>query len=281
MWTHKDRLLATKMEFQLALADDIPRSKALAVMKRWDKFVAEHNRKASVSANNAWHTSPLWVLAEAEAAIKTNAMYSIISIICAFAVVLLFTRDVFLALCAVVLVLSITSGVAFFIVVITPSTFGAIEAISLVVFIGYSVAYILNVADTFGREMKSTDLTTENEQPEVCMERAVLKIGGATLGSAITTLCTGIFAACCTLQIFVRLGLVVIVATLVSTFFGLVVLPALLIVVRFPARSFQRKRGERRFFALYCCRLRKEHAMTSDAYRADDDGDEVPGHRVF
>lgn len=60
---------------------------------------------------------------------------------------------------------------------------------------------------------------------------AVLRLGGATLSSAVSTVGSNIFLLLCTMNIFVKLGAVVIAVTVVSIYFALVVLPAALMLV--------------------------------------------------
>merc|ERR1719387_2131020 len=106
---------------------------------------------ASVTANHAFHTSATWTRAEAEAAIKASTLDTIvISVTCGFVGMIIFTQDLFLASCVCLLVIAIISGLAFWIVAVMGWPIGPIEAISLVVFVGYSVTYGLHIAHVYG-----------------------------------------------------------------------------------------------------------------------------------
>lgn len=60
---------------------------------------------------------------------------------------------------------------------------------------------------------------------------AVTRVGCATIGSAVSTLGASMFLLFCTMRIFMKLGAVVMVVTALSGMAGLVVLPALLILI--------------------------------------------------
>jgi hypothetical protein len=60
---------------------------------------------------------------------------------------------------------------------------------------------------------------------------AVLHVGGATMSSAVSTMGSSMFLLFCTMNIFVKLGSVVIAVTFLSIVFALVPLPALLLKV--------------------------------------------------
>jgi len=60
---------------------------------------------------------------------------------------------------------------------------------------------------------------------------AVLRVGSATVSSAVSTLCSSIFLLFCTVTVFGKLGAVVMAVTILSLYFALVPLPALLMLV--------------------------------------------------
>merc|ERR1712061_741830 len=116
-------------------------------MARWDAFVDERNRHASVTGNRAWPSAGAWVRAEAEIAIvESTELTIVLSAVCGGLGMLMFTADPWLSFLVLVVVLGIISGLAFFMVTLMAWRLGPIEVISLVVFVGYSVTYALHVA---------------------------------------------------------------------------------------------------------------------------------------
>lgn len=238
MWIRKDQLLATKIDFNLRYSSELPGSEALDLMDRWNAFVADNNRQASVSANVAWHTSQVWVRAQAEAATKASMVDAIvISVLCSFLGMLLFTQNLLLAMSVFMIVACVICSLAFFMVAIMQWAIGAIEAISLVVFVGYSITYSMHIADIFGQRMNQTSPSQGPEVSEASVKAAVLQIGGATCGSAATTLISSFFLLFCTLQVFFRLGLTVLLVTILSVALTFLTLPAALVVVWLPGMS--------------------------------------------
>merc|ERR1712096_592250 len=85
-----------------------------------------------------------------------------------------------------------------------------------------------------------TKPVSEWTRDEIRMARtydAVQRVGGATLGSAITTLGSSFFLMFCVLRVFFKLGVVVFMVTLLSIVFALLVLPAILLLFG-PLESF-------------------------------------------
>jgi hypothetical protein len=76
---------------------------------------------------------------------------------------------------------------------------------------------------------------------------AVLKVGGAIISSTVSTIGSSLFLLGCTLTIFLKLGLVVIVVTTLSIFFTLVALPAVMMLLG-PSRDPCYKRIPRQLF---------------------------------
>jgi len=208
------------------------------------------NRVASVTANRAYHTAGAWVRAEAEIAVVASTVDTIIvSAVCAWLGMALFTQDPVLACVVLGLVLGIICGLAFFIVLIMQWKIGSIEVISLVIFVGYSVTYSLHVAHSYAEASPPAQLTDEDveaplaspqgsaarEYVEACRKHrtklAIVHIGTAVLSSAMSTLGSSVFLLCCTMIIFVKLGSVVICVTMMSILCALVALPSFLMVM--------------------------------------------------
>jgi multidrug efflux pump subunit AcrB len=101
-------------------------------------------------------------------------------------------------------------------------TFGAIEAIGLILFVGFSVDYTLHVAEAF------------HHAPMPKVENALHHVGWAVVSAAFTTTGSAFFLFFCTVQVFVKFGGAIILNSAWSLLFALVFFPALLTIL--PAR---------------------------------------------
>jgi len=294
LWAENGIIQAVMIQFVLDFAFDSGSVKIMEFKALWDKFVDEHNAKASTTSNMAWHTCRAWVMAEAEQAIINSTIVTIIvAAASGWLCMLMFTGDPTLALIVLCLVLAVVIGLAFFMVVLMGWAIGPIEVISLVVFVGYAVTYSLHVAHIYGEvsghdespeetekaEVKAEGLLALPDQeadpaPEVVVERppedaptsaqsgpvrddgdaaevvpealaqavkekeercarakmAVLRVGVATLSSAASTIGASLFLLGATMQVFTKLGSVIIAVSVLSCLAALVVLPAMLII---------------------------------------------------
>merc|ERR1712196_2706 len=110
---------------------------------------------------------------------------------------------------------------------------GPIETIALIVFIGYATTYSLHIAHKYGAKEALFEPTNGLEgDAAVRYQRtsfAMKSIGGAALGSAFTTASCSIFLLFCTLEIFQKVGGVIIAVTLLSILIALIPLPATLL----------------------------------------------------
>eukprot|EP00929_Paragymnodinium_shiwhaense_P100255 TRINITY_DN6244_c0_g1_i1.p1 TRINITY_DN6244_c0_g1~~TRINITY_DN6244_c0_g1_i1.p1 ORF type:complete len:1637 (+),score=371.52 TRINITY_DN6244_c0_g1_i1:85-4995(+) len=265
IWMLDGQVKAVKMAFWVNVDKYQSSGDILEYMKKWNAFIGNINREASMSADFAWHTAAAWVRAEAEVAIIGSTKDTIIiSAVCAFSAMLVFTLNFTLAATVLLLVLGIILGLAFFMVSIMGWAIGSIEVISLVVFVGYSVTYALHIAHHYAVTMEndpemlvmeakararrlqrggkaqppssSVDaeaggapdaiVLTDRELRVARTRMSVLHLGGATLSSAASTLGSSFFLLFCTLNIFVKLGSVVIAVTALSIVFALTALPA-------------------------------------------------------
>jgi len=257
---------ACKLHFSVNVANDVPSSRLLDYKVHWSKYIASRNAAASLTANRAFFTAGPFVRGEAEIAIRDSTLETImISAGCGMAGMIFFTWDPLLSLLVFVFVLLIISGLAFFMVVVMAWEIGAIEVLSLVIFVGYSVTYVLHIAHSYNEaraydvnayeaEVQANDsknntpaasgaagaqaptrLTAENMTPtQLRLARvrlAVLHVGSATLSSAVSTIGSSIFLLCCTMSIFGKLGTVVITVTMLSAISALISLPAVLMLI--------------------------------------------------
>jgi len=221
-WLRNGKVKAVKMMFIVDFSKNSATEVAAAYKKVWDDHVDAWNVGASDSAKGAWHTSHLWVRAEAQRELISSTISTLLVIVVmAFLSMLMFTLDPLLSVFVVVATVGEISGLAFFIVVVMGLAIGPIEAIALIVFIGYAVTYSLHIAHKYTSSEALGELAPPGleEGAAIRAQRtafALKSIGGATLGSATTTIGCAIFLLFCTLSIFRRLGGVVLAVTVMS-----------------------------------------------------------------
>jgi predicted RND superfamily exporter protein len=151
LWFEGEVLKACQLDISVEI-DTKKSSKVLEYKEKWDNFVREKNAFAGMSANHAFHTTGLWVKAEAHSAIIQSTVITIlIECVIGFLCILVFTGDLILAVVVVSLVVINICGLAFFMVFAYGWTIGPIEVICLVVFVGYSVTFGLHVASNYAQ----------------------------------------------------------------------------------------------------------------------------------
>jgi predicted RND superfamily exporter protein len=268
LWFGNGRVVASRISFDVDVPSDYGAENILEYKTRWDKYLNEMNNQASFTASHAWHASRAWVRAEAEVIIVGSTVNTIIiSAGSGWLGMVAFTLDPYLAFLVLLIVIGIISGLAFFMTVIMAWKLGPLEVVSLVIFVGYAVTFALHVAHSYSesfsegwKKLQPSSPESEDSQSEALISRqatifettgisvseegatlydvrrarvrdAVLRVGGATLSSAISTLGSGAPLLFCTLQLFTKLGGVVVMVTCLSGFFALVVLPATLLLL--------------------------------------------------
>eukprot|EP00747_Dinoflagellata_sp_TGD_P097427 gnl/TRDRNA2_/TRDRNA2_167136_c0_seq1.p1 gnl/TRDRNA2_/TRDRNA2_167136_c0~~gnl/TRDRNA2_/TRDRNA2_167136_c0_seq1.p1 ORF type:complete len:874 (-),score=122.21 gnl/TRDRNA2_/TRDRNA2_167136_c0_seq1:23-2434(-) len=269
LWMVDDKVRAARVQFDVNVAQGVSAETALLYMNRWDSFVEGRNTMASMTANHAWHTSDLWIRGEAEHAIVSSTVDTfLLSAVCGWLGACALTGDPWLACLVFCVVIGIVAGLVF-VMVVVGWAIGPIEVISIVVFMGYAVTYSLHIvhsynevqkddpellklltasaagADSntlFGRVLRSlgagqkqsTDKPEQLSPAELRVARtklALLRLGVSTLSSAMSTVGSGVFLLFCTMTIFVKLGGAIVIVSLFSITFALVVLPAALMRV--------------------------------------------------
>merc|ERR1719181_2482149 len=139
--------MASYVVFFLSIPNTVSSTDAMNVKGKWDQYVEAFNLKAESAIKGIWHASKLWVRAEAEKVILDSTMVTLgISLGCVFVGIVLFTRSVHLALLVMLIVTSIIIELGMFMTVIMEWPIGAIEVLSLIVFVGFAVDYCLHIA---------------------------------------------------------------------------------------------------------------------------------------
>jgi hypothetical protein len=208
LWQRDGLIKACYVEFMIDVNKHENSEKAIGHMTNWNNFMDGWNDEAARSTRGAWHSSELWVRAEAQEELVSSTIITlVIVILLAFAGMLLFTFDFLLSLYVVFATLLVLLGLSFFIVALCQWPIGPIEVIALIVFIGYAVTYSLHIAHKYGSN-DALQLPPRLDLDEASATRfqrtqfALKSIGSAALGSAFTTTGCAIFLLFCTLSIF-------------------------------------------------------------------------------
>jgi len=241
LWTRGGQVKASFMSFTIDVHRFSATALALEHQRKWDAYLDRYNAEASRFARDAWHTSSLWVRAEAQNELISSTVNTlIIVVILAFLGMVVFTHNAGLSLLVVLATMGVVSGLFFFITVVMSWAIGPIEVIGLIVFIGYAVTYSLHIAHRYG-SIDAVDSVLPDEVASKLSpaagaryrraQFALQTIGGAAIGSAATTAGSATFLVFCTLTIFQKLGGVVLAVTAMSILMALGPLPAVLLLV--------------------------------------------------
>eukprot|EP00929_Paragymnodinium_shiwhaense_P103405 TRINITY_DN6688_c0_g1_i1.p1 TRINITY_DN6688_c0_g1~~TRINITY_DN6688_c0_g1_i1.p1 ORF type:complete len:1629 (+),score=342.88 TRINITY_DN6688_c0_g1_i1:11-4897(+) len=254
LYIRDDEIRASYMTFTIDVSRTCRTNDALAHMKLWDDYLEEFNHGASRFARGAWHTSSLWVRAEAQLALVRSARTMVgIVLVLDFIIVILCSQDLWLAFLILCASIGVLSGLAWVLTVPMGWVFGPVEVISAVVVVGYAITYLMYIAYAYrtadvgvpsasedsspeeGTTSRTSRLSHWSVQFEVARSdrvmAAIRQVGPALLSSAVSTAISAIFLLCCTLTIFHRLGGVVLTVTIMSTFVALVPFLAALMIL--------------------------------------------------
>lgn len=231
-------LKATYVQFTVGLNYMTAQSSTiLSLMQEWDNVVDEINQNAPPELGSTWHTSSLWIRAEAEMAIVNSTVLTmLVSAICGFLGALFFTHwDPFLSLMVVVNVIGVTLALAWFMMVLMGWAVGVLEVLGLIVFVGYSITYTLHIAHKYQEHMLSSESIQLGRQAQarrrLAVSYALRSMSGSIVGSAITTLGSSFFLFFCQLVIFVKLATVLFSVTFFACVFATLAFPAALLCV--------------------------------------------------
>lgn len=190
-------------------------------MKAWQEFIDKQNRNAggAKSLGSAIVSTDLFVRTEAELRIVGSALSSwLVSVACALAAVVAFTRSAFLSVAATFAIFGTAACSLFTITSVFQWHFGLMEAVSLIVFCGFSVDYPLHVVQAYVQERRHG----------AGIRQALLEVGFAVASGCATTVGAASFLLLCQISIFTRFGQVLMANMLFSLVFALVWIPALL-----------------------------------------------------
>jgi hypothetical protein len=240
MWLRNDEVKAMYAKFQIDYNRNSQTAPTIALMEKWDDAIEVWNDESSRFARGAWHISDLWVRAQAqEELISSTALTLVVVLVLAFIGMVIFTADVVLSFFVVMATIVVVCLLAFFITTLMNWAIGPIEVIALIVFLGYAVTYSLHIAHRYGEPealkspvfLPGVDLSESAHTRYQRTDFAMKAIGGAAIGSAVTTTGCAVFLLFCTLTIFQKLGGVVLAVTVMSITIALGPLPAALMLM--------------------------------------------------
>eukprot|EP00929_Paragymnodinium_shiwhaense_P066544 TRINITY_DN33387_c0_g1_i1.p1 TRINITY_DN33387_c0_g1~~TRINITY_DN33387_c0_g1_i1.p1 ORF type:complete len:1235 (-),score=180.33 TRINITY_DN33387_c0_g1_i1:186-3890(-) len=241
------------IRYSMQLKDTFEKSSpqdAQVLKAKWDEHMSSWNSKAEPSIRGARHASVFWIYATKNQELVRsvlNTFYVFLGV--AFGIMLLFTGSVALSLLVAAASVLVLCGLGFFIVVVMGWSLGLLEGICLIYFMGYAVTYSLHVGHHYGAahtlQLPAGDWKL-SRSGVIRLSRvnfALTSIGGATLGSGVTTAGASFFLLFSRLTVFERLGGMCMVVTLVSVIFALIPLPAFLSIIgpRQPGAALWRK----------------------------------------
>jgi hypothetical protein len=225
------RVRAIRLDFLLELGTQAAVGVAIDALKAWDAHVKDMNSQASIRANNAFHASSLWVRAQAQdGIISSTSMTVAISIMVGFFAMLTFTCDLKLACLSMASSALTIISLLFVMVVCMGWAFGAIEVVALIVFLGYLFSFNLHMSHAYRHAYFDEGITCHEERRQRVQD-ALKVMGRSLLGSSITTAGCAVFLVFCTLQFFVRFGIVILSVTMLSLVYSLIFLPVLLLTM--------------------------------------------------
>jgi len=237
VWVRNGEVEATYVSVIVDFSKHSAAEKIQRYKELWTKHLDVWNAQASRFARGAWHTSNIWVRAEAQQElIASTVLTLLIVLIMAFVGMLVFTFDPMLSFFVVASTLGVISGLFFFMTCVMTWAIGPIEVIALIVFIGYAVTYSLHITHKYGdgealtAEPPRWDLDDRTRARYQRTGFALKSIGSAAVGSAATTCGCSVFLLFCTLTIFQKLGGVVLAVTLMSIAMALGPLPSALLI---------------------------------------------------
>lgn len=192
-------------------------------MNAWKDFAAEENKRVEdMGISGLGPVSvcgDIFVRAEAESRIINSAISSFLcSVGCALLAVVAFTRNIFLSATATFAMFATAACSLYTIICVFRWHFGLMEAVSLIIFCGFSVDYPLHVVQAYVQERRDGAGVRE----------ALNEVGYAVASGCITTVGAASFLLMCEIRIFRRFGQVLMANMIFALLFALLWIPAVL-----------------------------------------------------
>ena len=134
--------------------------------------------------------------------------------------VIIFTGDLLISLYAMLAIFMIVTTLMGFLFAVLGYTFGAIEAVGVTIFVGMSVDYALHMAHGYHSAHGSTRFEKIRD--------ALTHLGISIIGGAVTTAGAAVFLFFCHMYLFVQLGTMMFMNTVLALFYSMIFLTAML-----------------------------------------------------
>mmetsp|Transcript_144158 Transcript_144158/g.251238 ORF Transcript_144158/g.251238 Transcript_144158/m.251238 type:complete len:381 (+) Transcript_144158:3-1145(+) len=192
-------------------------------LEKWQRFIDRENSNARKNGvrgvGTAILNSEVFTRAEAELRILNSALSSfLVSVGCALAAVAIFTRNIFLTLLATFAIFATASCSLYTITSVFHWHFGLMEAVSLIIFCGFSVDYPLHVVQAYVQERRAG----------AGVKEALREVGFAVASGCLTTVGAASFLLCCEILLFRRFGQVLMANMIFALLFALLWIPSCL-----------------------------------------------------
>ena len=187
-----------------------------AVYENWENLMNFYNSESGHGINKAYQSAGYtWAWFVTQRELVVGAVQGIlISLIFAFTVLVLSTMNILIALYAIICIAGIIISVIATMQLLGWS-FGVLEAISIVVIIGFSVDYVVHLANHYVESVYQDRYRRTKD--------ALTGIGISIVSGAITTIGSTIFFLMATMLFNVKFAKLVLSTMLFSLYFSLVV----------------------------------------------------------
>ena len=201
--------------------EGIAAAQAEALQTNWNNFMGELHEGAPAALGTGEMASFLWVRVTTELMlIRSTITAWAISNLSAFVSIVLFTKSLYIATVTTLCIFFIVLSLLWYMVVIMNWSLGAMEALSITIFVGMSCDYCLHIAHAF--------MHSHAKNAHLKVREALAIIGNSVLGAAVTTFGSCIFLLLCSIVFFFKMGIIIAINTICSVWFALVFFPALL-----------------------------------------------------
>eukprot|EP00397_Hematodinium_sp_SG-2012_P002384 GEMP01002390.1.p1 GENE.GEMP01002390.1~~GEMP01002390.1.p1 ORF type:complete len:1336 (+),score=191.65 GEMP01002390.1:171-4010(+) len=191
-------------------------------LEELQKYIEPQLQKMPEGLRVATITGREFVRADAEIQIVHSTMVcALISWGMSLVSVLLFTLHMRLALLVSFNLFSIVTMIAFCMFVVFGWPLSALEALSLIIIVGFSVDYGVHLAESYNQ----SDASSSSER----LREALAQTGVSIMSACLTTIGSALFLFGCTIKAMMQLGMVIFACSLLSCTFTLFVMAPLLI----------------------------------------------------
>lgn len=211
----------TRIQVDTVLEGNLGSTEGMPIYEKWDTFADEVNAAAPVKCGKMMMSSFLWVRIISETVlVKSTIKAWAISNLSAFICICLFTRSLYISVLTALTIFMIVVCLVGAIVCVLGWEMGAMEALSVTIFVGMACDYCLHIAHAF--------VHSDAPNSHLKVRQGLIMVGNAVLGAAITTFGSSIFLLFCTIIFFNKMGIIIGINTICSLAFALLIFPSML-----------------------------------------------------